>query len=123
MTVKDETAYRFTLTWKCHLHNLQYCLTHLSFKALFRCASVQRRREQKEDSEQHEFCNGFLLHSGLFGLIIHFFSSCPDPLILLFTTSPIVTTAERSPAILYYCCNLQIFIFFHHKSLASLAPL
>lgn len=78
------------------------------------CVKVEGRRTcEDEDSAQREFYNGFLLHSGLFGLIIRFLPFlCPDPWSCLSPTSPIVTTAESLPAIFYYRTTTFKYLFF-----------
>ena len=82
-TVKDETAYSITLTSprKCLQHNtyntvsLTYVLRHCL--GVYVCKGDARACKE-DGGEQHEFCNGFLLHSGLFGLIIRFLPHVPD---------------------------------------------
>lgn len=84
------------------------------------CVRGGGRTCEEEDSEQHEFYNGFLLHSVLFGLIIRFLQACPDPRSCLSPNSPFVTKAESSPAILYYRTTTfkYLFIFFLNHRLS-----
>lgn len=89
--------------------HLQYCLTHLCFKAYFRCGCVLARKKTANSMRSIMAFSSILS----FGPVIRFLQACPDPRSCLSPNSPFVTKAESSPAILYYrTTTFKYFVFF-----------